>query len=499
MSKFDPIRALMDSDSYKQSHRAMQLPGETSVLANLTPRGSRDGGTHVVTYGLQAFLHSWLGTAWEDFFNADEETVVSLFDEFVTSVVGPNTLGTDHIRGLHRLGYLPLRFRALPEGARVPIRVPLFTVENTHPDFAWLPTYIETALLSYVWHPTTVATRSHELRELLDEWALKTTGSTVGVEFQAHDFSARGQHNPEAAAASGSAHLLSFRGSDTNASIRFIDENYSGDNGWIMGSVPASEHSSMVTAGKDNEEETYARLMTTFPSGILSVVSDTWDLWNVLTVILPNLKEQIMARDGKLVIRPDSGNPVDIITGYVWADGLVPDGLPVEKGVIELLWDEFGGTVNEQGYKVLDSHVGAIYGDGMTVKRITEILERLEAKGFASTNIVFGVGAWFMSGQVTRDTYEFGYKVTDSVVDGMHHDAQKDPITDSGMKKSARGRLTVTLTDSEYGEDYVLRDGAVGAELENTEVNHLEVVWEDGKFVKEYTFAEVRANLGHIV
>lgn len=500
----------MDSDSYKQSHRAMMPNGETSVLANLTPRGARDNTTHVVTYGLQAFLKSWLGTAWVPFFEADEDKAVALFDEFVTSVVGPNTLGTDHIRQLHRLGYIPLRFRALPEGSVVPIRIPLFTVENTHEDFAWLPTYIETALISSIWHPTTVATRSHQLRDLLDSWAMKTTGSTEGVEFQAHDFSARGQHSPEAAAASGSAHLLSFRGSDTNASIRFVDENYPGDNGWIMGSVPASEHSSMVTGGKDNERETYSRLMNTFPSGILSVVSDTWDLWNVLTEILPSLKDQIMARDGKLVIRPDSGDPVDILTGTLkWPEDMLrwPDSdrdedtrTPAEVGVVELLWNLFGGTVTEQGYKVLDSHIGVIYGDGMSFERVTAILERLEAKGFASTNVVFGMGAWFMSGQITRDTYEFGYKVTDSVVNGEHRNTQKDPVTDSGMKKSASGRIAV-LKHRLTGE-YELADStteAPGSVFEGGPFDALETVWEDGKFVKTQTFAEVRARLGHIV
>lgn len=491
MSKFDPIYPLMVSDSYKQGHRSMMVPGTSSVLVNLTPRGARDGDTdRVVNFGLQAFIKSYLEEAYAAFFEADEDEVCSLFEEFVASVLGPNAVGSDHIRALHRLGYLPLRFRALPEGALVPLRVPLFTVENTHPDFAWLPTYIETALISSIWHPTTVATRSHLLRKTLDEWAIKTTGTTDGVEFQAHDFSARGQHSPEAAAASGAAHLLSFRGSDTNASIHFVDSYYPGENGWIMGSVPATEHSTMVLGGQDGEAGTYERLIDTFPSGILSVVSDTWDLWNVLTNILPGLRDKIMARDGKLVIRPDSGDPVDILTGTE-----IQKDLPADKGVIELLWDVFGGTVNEQGYKVLDPHIGAIYGDGMSPERIDSILFRLESKGFASTNVVFGVGAWFMSGQVTRDTYEFGYKVTSTVINGQTVNTQKAPTTDSGMKKSARGRIAVV--QSEDG-DYYLSDGALGAKVEGSKQDKLETVWEDGEFVKEYTFAEIRERLGHV-
>lgn len=491
MGKFDAIKMLMDSDSYKQSHKFLAVPGEEYVLANFTPRGSRDGDTHVVNYGLQGFLKSWLEEKWEPFFSASEDEVVSLYLEFVESVVGANDLDAEHIRSLHRLGYLPLRFRSLPEGARVPIRVPLFTVENTLPEFAWLPTYIETALISTIWHPTTVASRSDKLRTFLNERAIKTTGSTDGVEFQAHDFSARGQDSVEAAAFSGSAHLLSFRGSDTNASIPFVFDNYPGDNGWIMGSVPASEHSTMVAGGQDGEKDTYERLMNVFPTGILSVVSDTWSLWNVLENILPKLKDQIMSRDGKLVIRPDSGDPVDILTGD--AQG----GSEAErKGVVELLWEGFGGSVNDQGYKVLDPHVGVIYGDGMSFERVEQILDRLEAKGFASTNVVFGMGAWFMSGQVTRDTYEFGYKITWAQINGEGVDLFKDPITDTGMKKSARGRLAV-VTDPDG--DYKLLDGEDGARFEGTPADQLEVVWEDGNLVKEHSFAVVRKNLGHIV
>jgi nicotinamide phosphoribosyltransferase len=218
-----------------------------------------------------------------------------------------------------------------------------------------------------------------------------------------------------------------------------------------------------------------------YPSGILSVVSDTWDLWNVLTNILPQLKDEIMARDGKLVIRPDSGNPADIICGTV-------DDTPAGRGVIELLWEVFGGTVNDKGYKVLDSHIGAIYGDSINYDRAKEITERLQDKGFASTNIVLGVGS-FTYQYVTRDTFGFAMKATWAQINGDPHNLFKDPITDDGTKKSATGRLSV---QKNAAGEYALIDKATPEQEANSS---LQTVWKNGFFTKAWTFAEVRDTL----
>ena len=516
MSKYDPILPLTHTDAYKLGHIHMYPEGTTRVLSNFTDRGSRiEGVTHTVHFGLQAFLKDWLGS-WDSFFQADEDLVAGLYEEFVTSILGPNNIGSDHIRALHRLGYLPLRFRSLPEGALVPLRVPKVTVENTHPDFFWLTNYIETALSTYLWQPATSATIALRMRNLLDEWAVKTTGSTAGVEFANHDFSFRGMPGIWSAASSGAGHLLVFNGSDSLGSTPWIDTFYPGDNGFIQGSVPATEHSVATAYGPEDELGYFSRLLDANPTGFLSMVSDSYDLWGVLTNVLPALKDKIMARDGRLVIRPDSGDPVDIIAGsfklsdrrmanpennqtqYEYAVKMHGERSPEEKGVFELLWDTFGGTVNEQGYKVLDPHVGVIYGDSITYDRAKLILERLEAKGFAFSNLVFGTGSYTYQYQ-TRDTFMSAMKATWVEVNGEGRDIYKDPITDSGTKKSARGRIAVMQTsDGEYKLIDSTSEEDV-SEYEESEYDHLTVVWEDGKLLKEYSFAEVRANLGYIV
>lgn len=495
---FAPIAPLTHTDAYKLDHRRQYPVGTTGVLSNFTPRGSRiERVEGVINFGLQAFLTSWVRDAWDPFFSAEEDMVADLYQEFVGTILGPvaaEQIGTDHIRELHKLGYLPLEFRSLSEGTFTPLRVPVFTVENTVPEAFWLVNYIETVLSAEVWQPMTSATTSFYFRELLDKWAVKTTGSTDGVDFQGHDFSFRGMAGESAAAASGAGHLLNFKGSDSLSVVNFVDHNYTGANGLILGSVAATEHSVMCAGGNDegDEQATYERILDLYPEGIVSVVSDTWDLWNVLTNILPDIKPQIMRRDGKLVIRPDSGDPVDILTGD--APGTVhtaevksPREQAAIDGVIETLWNVFGGTVNEQGYKVLDPHIGAIYGDSINYERAEAIFQRLEAKGFASTNIVLGVGSYTYQ-YVTRDTFAFAMKATWVSIDGEGKAIYKDPITDNGTKKSARGRVAVVEEDGTL----VLKDGDEGAALEKTEADKLQVVWRDGEFVTHQTYADIR-------
>jgi nicotinamide phosphoribosyltransferase len=241
------------------------------------------------------------------------------------------------------------------------------------------------------------------------------------------------------------------------------------------------------------EYATFKNLLKTYPSGILSIVSDTFDLWKVCTEYLPRLKEEIMSRDGKLVIRPDSGDPVDILCGYNFMGHREKDPecykdlSPEGKGVIELLWDVFGGTINEQGYKVLDSHIGAIYGDSITIDRANEICKRLEAKGFASTNVVLGIGS-FTYQYNTRDTFGFAMKATYVEVNGVGREIFKDPITDDGTKKSATGLLSVHNHDSKY----VLVDRCT---WEGEEVSSLQTIYKDGEFGVFSTLTEIRARL----
>lgn len=495
--KFNPT---MNIDSYKLSHQKMYPEGTEYVYSNFTPRGSRiDGVDKVVFFGLQAWIDEFENLYREEFFNKDIDVICAEFEQNCMELLGLNNVGSDHWRALHKLGYLPLEFKAMPEGSEVPLKVPVFTVENTNPDFFWLVNYIESWVSVGVWIPTTSATKAKHFRSILEPWAIKTTGSTAGVEFQGHDFSFRGMGSIEESAAAGAGHLTSFVGSDTIQAKAWIKEHYDEASEPIMLTLPASEHSVMCAggAGPDDEDATYERMLDIYPNGLLALVSDTWDLWRVLTETLPKLKDKIMARDGKLVIRPDSGDPVDILCGiHTPFTGLTLD--PAEKGVVELLWDEFGGTVNAQGYKVLDSHVGAVYGDSITPERAEAICERLEAKGFASTNVVFGLGS-FHYRYVTRDTFGFAMKATSVTVNGVEQAIFKDPITDSGEKRSARGRMIVV---EEYDEEHDIAgelkmiDGLTREEqVEYSDYDYLQTVWRDGYWLYRQDFDQIRARV----
>ncbi|TDP92402.1 nicotinamide phosphoribosyltransferase [Leucobacter luti] len=490
--RFAPIHALMLTDVYKLGHiQQYGLTGTPEVVySNWTNRGSRiEGIDRVVHFGLQAFLHK-LNSWFKPFFSADEDEVCALYEERLIQILGPNTIGSDHIRALHRKGFLPVLFSAVPEGTAVPLRVPSFVFENTDPEFFWLTNYLETIISAEVWQPSTSATLAHELRKVIETGAERTGGDQDAVNWQGHDFSFRGMSSTETAAASGAGHLLSFWGTDSLPSLEYIERYYGGD--YVAGSVPATEHSVMCTGSAVlGERETFSRLIDLYPTGIFSVVSDTFDLWQVLTDFLPSMKDEILARDGRMVIRPDSGDPVDILCGTIDStlghngDIILLGDTPTEKGVIELLWEVFGGTINEAGFKVLDSHIGAIYGDSITRERAQQIIDRLAAKGFASTNVVFGVGSYTYQYN-TRDTFMSAVKATWAQVDGVGYDLQKDPITDSGTKKSARGRLAVFRNDD--GELYLVEQ----ASPEQEQAGELQPVWKDGKFIRHQSFAEVR-------
>jgi nicotinic acid phosphoribosyltransferase len=259
----------------------------------------------------------------------------------------------------------------------------------------------------------------------------------------------------------------------------------------------------MTAGGTDegDEQATFEHILGLYPAGIVSVVSDTWDLWNVLTDILPAIKDKIMLRDGKLVIRPDSGDPVDILTGTRTPGSYRDAPTAAEKGVIEILWDLFGGTLvtgaDGQQYKILDPHIGSIYGDSITYERGEQIFQRLAAKGFASTNVVLGIGS-FTYQYVTRDTFQSAIKATHVTINGVGKAIFKAPKTDSGMKKSAKGRLAVVWADNDYklvDDTDAGKSEYIGSVLEGTGLDMLQTVWEDGKFVKYYSYAEVRENL----
>lgn len=498
-----PIAPLLTADGYKSSHFKIWPKGTSRVLINWTNRNSKYLGdiSHAVVYGLQAWAQSYLVELWAPFFEADVEQVIREYEETLSMYFGPaNNIGSDHIRSLHGLGYLPLHVCGLREGTLAPIGVPTVTIENTHDDFFWLPNYVETALSAGTWHPSTVATIAWQYRELMEAWAKETDpAGLAGVDYQGHDFSFRGQQHIDGAAAAGSAHLLSFLGTDTMLAFDFIRRYYAGENGQLGASVPATEHSVMTVRGPQGELETFHTILDEFPTGIVSAVSDGYDLFKVLTETLPLLKDRMMARDGKLVIRPDSGDPVDILTGTLPAgvgydldeNGVIINDTrtPEQKGVIEILFELFGGTLSSTGYKLLDQHIGAIYGDSITLERAEAIFERLAAKGFASTNVVLGIGS-FTYVRVTRDSLGSAVKSTWAEVDGEGVDIQKDPKTAGAFsKKSAKGRVAVLR--GEDGELYLVEQATAEDEANSL----LTSVWVDGEFVRYDSFADVRQTL----
>jgi nicotinamide phosphoribosyltransferase len=325
---------------------------------------------------------------------------------------------------------------------------------------------------------------AYQYRILLNRYAEETGMPAEFVQWQGHDFSFRGMSSYESAIISGMGHLLSFTGTDTIPAIDALEQYYyaNADTELIGGSVPATEHSVMCSGSKDGELETFKRLITeVYPNGIVSIVSDTWDLWKVCTEYLTALKEDVLHRDGKVVIRPDSGDPVKIICGN-------PEGKTEaeRKGVVELLWDVFGGTITSKGYKLLDSHIGAIYGDSINLERAEAICENLKQKGFASQT-VFGIGSYTYQYN-TRDTFGMAMKATYVEIDGEGREIFKNPITDDGTKKSATGLLQV----KEENGTYVLHDKVT---WEQEKDSALQTVFKNGQLVKAYSLQEIRERL----
>lgn len=493
--------ALTAIDFYKAGHRPQYPAGTTEVYSNFTPRSVKhlnvekefyDG--KIVNFGLQAVIKTFVMNLFDEtFFKIPLERAVrrykrrmdtSLFTDFDVS----------HIEALHKLGYLPVRIKALPEGAKVRPGVPVFTIVNTKPEFFWLTNYLETALSAEIWKKMVNATVASHYRGIFVDYAKKTGAPLDFVAWQGHDFSFRGLSGIADAYSNGMAHLTSFYGTDTVVAIDALEDLYgaNADVEIVGGSVPATEHSVMCMGGMDDERETFKRLITEiYPTDIVSIVSDTWDFWNVINVTAPSLKKEIMARpalspflpSGKVVFRPDSGDPVKIICG----DPEAPVGSNEWKGAVRLLDEHFGHTLTEKGFKVLDSHVGLIYGDSITPKRAFQILDNLMKMGYASCNCVFGIGSYTYNYN-TRDSIGAAMKSTSGKVGDARRTIFKDPKTDNGIKKSAKGLLRVELIDGEY----VLFDDQTEAQ---EKLGALEVVFEDGKLVKETTLAEIRSRL----
>lgn len=555
------VNPILAADFYKIGHPFQYPKGTTEIYSNFTPRSNRLGvADKVVNFGLQGFILDFLMVSFNNnFFALPKSAVIAEYNRRNDGALGPGSVDSSHIAALHDLGYLPLEIKALPEGALVGMKVPLLTVRNTLPEFFWLTNYIETALSAELWKPVTTATTAYEYRKLLQSFAVKTGSPLDFVLWQGHDFSMRGQSSVEDAAKSGAGHLTSFLGTDTIPAIQRIEQSYGGLQTFVGGSVPATEHAVMCAGGFDDEQETIRRIVQdVYPTGVVSVVSDTWDFWNTISVKAKNLKEVILNRQpnalglAKTVFRPDSGDPVEVLCGieietvdsileaaeilydrelettahgecgdwdvsgyfryegkifkvtavidwnrhdkqYYFAEGFQVKSYveveltPEQKGAVEVLWDIFGGTITATGHKLLNERVGLIYGDSITLERANNILTRLEAKGFCSGNVVFGIGS-FTYQYVTRDTYGFAMKATHAIVNGENRPLFKDPKTDNGTKKSARGYLRVELENGEY----VMYDNQT---FEQSQQGELKTVFLNGKLTDFQTIDMIRSRI----
>lgn len=495
----------MMADAYKTEHHRMYPAGMTRLVSNLTPRNSKfprvPVGLHgyngaIVFGGIQDAWDLEIAPAWQAWFDLkpiDAVKVVKDFLEAIGSDASRETL--EKWAALHQLGHLPVEICALPTGTVVAPNTPVMQITNTDQRFAWLVNYLETCLSAGLWKTSTSATTAAWYKKLFQDYLEKTGGDPAFALWQGHDFSYRGLSNNTDAVLTGLGHLFSFFGSDSLPAIAYAKEVYHSD--FVGGSVPATEHSVMTAGSKETEVETFRRLIQTYPSGVLSIVSDTWDYWKVLTEYAPTLKDEILARTpnqfglAKVVFRPDSGDPETILCGEAreingiavhhfekagveikagniflclgryyritnvkldgtilrWDYEEIPEGqvTPAMKGSLRILAETFGTTLTSTGHKLLNERVGLIYGDSITPERAASILKRMDAMGFCTANVVFGIGSYTYQG-VTRDCHSFAMKATFCEINDEKHMLKKEPITDMG-KASRTGILAVVYTE----------------------------------------------------
>lgn len=445
---------IMLTDSYKVSHYKQYPPKTEFVYSYFESRGGMFKKT--VFFGLQYILQQYLT---KPVTMADIEEAEEMYAGHFGDPSLFNRAGWEYIVKEHG-GRLPVIVKAVPEGSRVDVSNILMSLENTDPAVPWLTNFLET-LLVQVWYPTTVATLSNESRRLILKW-LEKTGDPALVDFKLHDFGFRGVSSVESAGIGGAAHLVNFLGTDTVRGMTILRDHYypEGPTGF---SIPASEHSTITSWGKEGEVDAYRNMIEQYGDGPLyACVSDSYNLWNAAKVLWGDvLREKVLGANGTLVVRPDSGYPPLIVTQ-----------------LLEVLGDQFGYTINGKGYKVLNPKVRVIQGDGMDFNMIDQALETMAAQKWSTDNVAFGMGGGLLQ-KVDRDTQKFAFKCSAITVNGESRDVWKDPITDQG-KVSKKGRLGLVKRGDKY---------ATVKEAENTE---LQTVYFNGELRNTQTIAEIR-------
>jgi len=448
---------ILNTDSYKMSHFAQYPQGAEYVSSYIESRGGVYPET--VFFGLQAFVKEYLTRPISQADIDEADAVCTVHG------VPFNREGWEYILNEYQ-GYLPLEIEAAPEGAVIPTGNVMVQVTNTDPKCAWLTSYIETALLRAVWYPTTVATVSRACRDIITRYMEETAESLDGLPFKLHDFGARGASSEEAAALGGAAHLVNFMGTDTLSGIMAARRYYNADMAGF--SIPAAEHSTITSWGRDGETAAYANMIQQLggEGRLVAVVSDSYDFWNAIDNIWGDeLKEQVQQFGGTLVVRPDSGEPVEV----------VPEA-------IERLMAKFGYETNSKGYRVLPACVRLIQGDGICARSIDAILAAMKARGLSVDNVAFGMGGELLQ-KINRDTQQFAMKASAICINGEWRDVYKDPITDPG-KRSKRGRLALINDEQGYR---TVREDALGDQR-----NALVKVFRNGDVLVDWTFDEVR-------
>ena len=462
---------LLCTDVYKMGHMQQYPPGTTKVYSYLLARSDKKMPA-TLFYGLQYYLKI-----------LTQKITSEMVEEFLAyrkEILGSDAPKdvVDKMNALAELGYFPLKIRAVPEGTTVPVRNVLMTIENTVPGFHWVVGFVESLLLK-VWNTCTVASYSKKLQKLCRRFADETCDNLDHLPFQVHDFGYRGCSSDETASISGSAHLLSFMGTDTIPAIKMVKETY-GCDGPIGLSVAATEHSVMCAYGQENEFQAFERMLDLYPSGIVSIVSDTYDLWQVLEDFAPRLKDRILKRNGKVVFRPDSGDPPKIICGDDDAQHESAEWM----GSVRLLDKTFGSEKNSKGFKVLNPKIGLIYGDGMFYERFERTLETMRDRGYASSNLVIGIGGLLLQ-QHNRDDQGFAIKATFALVNGERRELMKDPATD--RKKASHQGLLALYRDGDGR--FFTKDRCTEKE---EAVSLLNTTFVDGKIVRPVTFNQIR-------
>lgn len=457
---------ILMTDSYKVGHWPQYPPGTENVYSYFESRGGMYPQT--VFFGLQYLIERYLTKV------PNIGDITAARDLFAAHFGSDKLFNEQGWREIKKLGYLPIRIKAVPEGSVVPTHNVLMTVENTLPEFFWLTNYLET-ILSQVWYPTTVATISWNVRQNILRY-LNMNGTPEAINFKLHDFGFRGVSSAESAAIGGGAHLTSFMGTDTLPPLVFLREYYDADMAGF--SVPASEHSTMTSWGAKNEVEAYRNMIEQYGNmPIYSVVSDSYDIFTACRDLWGGvLKDKVLDADGTLVVRPDSGDPPVVVLQ-----------------LLNILGEQFGYEVNEKDFRVLNPKVRLIWGDGLDPAMIDSILRRMNTFGWSADNIVFGMGGGLLQ-KVNRDTQKFAFKCSSVNVNGEERAVFKQPVTDPG-KVSKKGRLAL-VQDPANLDQLITVSADQPAVQDGSFPDLLQTVFEDGVVTKRYTLDDVRRSTG---